>query len=759
MNGKTRPITACFFCVLILLPALVYCVVAPFAAGDEAASETPQGATAEGRGQIVGPDEVAAAIERAVAYIKSHQEEDGTWPYEKIEHKQGLAALCVFALSQAGAPKDDAACTKGMEYVVSQPFTMTYEAACAALAITSFDPGKYVRALAQARDALVAGQDDSGMWTYIVAQANKRGGDGSNTQFAILGLDAAASVGLSVPDQVVQRSFDHYARTQNGDGGWGYTPGGTSYGAMTAAGVAALHMLGARLYTEGEVCGQYRQEPHLAAGFTWLERNYSVRTHPGIGGEQRRLWYYLYALERVGVLTGEKYIGGHDWYLEGARFLVDTQNRDGSWSSGTNQLADTAFALLFLAKGNVPVLINKLNYGGDWNADPHDTENLTRYISAKFGQAVGWQAVLPRDSMETLLSAPILYVTGHEFPRFTQSETARLREFFDNGGFMLADACCSSKKFDAGFRSFAATVFPDVTLAPLDRSHPVYRSLLNLSSSAATLEGVDAGCRTNIIYTPTDLSCTWEKGDIGNSEAAFQLGANIAAYVTGKERLVPKLEQYKAIVSEKTATAPPGAFAFAQVIYATGRWNPHPASGPKLVEFLREKAGLTVASNPVTLLLTDKNLANYPFIYMTGCKRFQLAPEDKTALGEYLKRGGFLFADATAGKAEFDESFRALMSEVFPGSPLEPIPADSPVYRIAFDTSRVTYSPAVRELNPNLTTLTLYGAKVDGRIAVVYSPYDIGCALTRFPAYGIRGLVTEDAYKVAANVVLFALSH
>jgi hypothetical protein len=323
---------------------------------------------------------------------------------------------------------------------------------------------------------------------------------------------------------------------------------------------------------------------------------------------------------------------------------------------------------------------------------------------------------------------------------------------------MLAEACCGRPEFDAGFKKFVEKMFPDYPLTALEKSHPAYRIVFDVRNPVHPLYGIDAGCRTAVIYSPKDLSCAWEKNNPAQDIEAFQLGTNIAAYVTGKERLAPKLEQYRELATAKPVTAAPNAFTFAQVMYA-GAWNPHPLSGRKLVSFLNDKAGLSVSSKTVELPLTDPNLANYPFLYMTGRNRFSLTDAEKKALAEYLKRGGFLFADATAGRAEFDESFRALMKEVLPNSPLTAIPADSPVYKIGFDTTHVRYTASVRETSPNLDTLTLYGAKIDDRVAVVYSPYDIGCALEQFPSYGSKGLVTEDAFKAAANIALYSLTY
>lgn len=707
--------------------------------------------------RLVSAQEVAEAIRKGVDFMKSRQSDNGSWPYHSPDHMQGMAALAALALSESGVPEGDPSITKAMNYVLSLPIAGTYDAGCAAMAIVSIDPGKYIKELAETRDYLMHTQGLNGMWVYSAEQADRGGGDNSNTQFAMLGLNAALSVGLPVSPDTLKMSLAHFVNTQNSDGGWGYRPGDKSYGSMTAVGVSALAILGANLFVETEVCGEYKQNPELAAGFAWLERNYTIDENPEKG--ETWLYYYLYALERVGVLTGQKYIGNHDWYLEGARKIVDTQNADGSWTSGSEHMPNTCFALLFLAKGNVPVLINKLAYEGDWNIDVHDAQNLTHFISANFGQQVGWQTVTMEDSLETLLSAPILYLTGHDFPKFSDADIDKLRSYFENGGFMLVDDCCGRAGFEAGFKAFAQKIFPDYPMTRIDKAHPFYRLMFSVKDTQRPLYGIDAGCRTAIVYSPKDLSCAWEKGDLTKDLDAFQLGANIAAYVTGKEKLLPKLEQYKELVqAPKTVTAAPTAFTFAQAMYA-GAWDPHPMSGPKLISFLNDKAGIYVSSKVVTLPLTDPNLANYPFLYMTGRARFKLSDEEKKGLSEYLKRGGFVFADASAGKAEFDESFREMMAQVLPQSPLAPIPADSPIYNIAFDTTHVRYTASVRETSPNLDTLTLYGAKVDDRITVVYSPYDIGCALEQYPSYGSKGLVTEDAFKAAANIVLYALTY
>ena len=55
------------------------------------------------------------------------------------------------------------------------------------------------------------------------------------------------------------------------------------------------------------------------------------------------------------------------------------------------------------------------------------------------------------------------------------------------------------------------------------------------------------------------------------------------------------------------------------------------------------------------------------------------------------------------------------------------------------------------------TTPLLEGLDVDGRIAVVLSPYDISCALERGASLDCKGYTPADAARLGANVLLYAL--
>jgi hypothetical protein len=72
------------------------------------------------------------------------------------------------------------------------------------------------------------------------------------------------------------------------------------------------------------------------------------------GGHGNGDLYFLWSLERVGVVYGMDKIGGFDWYDVGSTALVRSQSPDGTWGLGNyGAEVNTAFAVLFLCRSNL----------------------------------------------------------------------------------------------------------------------------------------------------------------------------------------------------------------------------------------------------------------------------------------------------------------------------------------------------------------------------------------------------------------------
>jgi hypothetical protein len=130
-------------------------------------------------------------------------------------------------------------------------------------------------------------------------------------------------------------------------------------GAMTTSGVIALTVC--KAYLEGT--GQYsakKVNKGIRDGCAWLAHKFTVGRNPTGGGENSiHHYYYLYGLERAGMITLTPKFGEHDWYKEGAKLILSQQRGNGHWEAfhGTSgPVPDTCFAILFLKKATKPIV-------------------------------------------------------------------------------------------------------------------------------------------------------------------------------------------------------------------------------------------------------------------------------------------------------------------------------------------------------------------------------------------------------------------
>jgi hypothetical protein len=200
-------------------------------------------------------------------------------------------------------------------------------------------------------------------------------GDNSNTQFAILALWVARRHG--VPMERTLALVDHrFQSSQNIDGGWGYHYQGGDAGtrpSMTCVGLLGLAMghgfaqetaADAKDKQEGIHAKERKQDPSIQRGLKKLGQY--VGNASGIRRFAGQLdLYFLWSVERVGVLYNLKTIGNKDWYAWASQSLLATQEKNGSWWTrgyhGSSTTIDTCLALLILRRTNlVPDLTENL---------------------------------------------------------------------------------------------------------------------------------------------------------------------------------------------------------------------------------------------------------------------------------------------------------------------------------------------------------------------------------------------------------------
>ena len=120
--------------------------------------------------------------------------------------------------------------------------------------------------------------------------------------------------------------------------GWGYGEVDTLRGSMVVGAVGAMCIYD---YILGK---DWRKNTDILEGMQWINKNFTVTENPMLGDEWH--YYYLYGLERAGMLFGTETIGSHKWYRTGAEYLLKEQGPGGKWNSEV----DTCFAILFLQR-------------------------------------------------------------------------------------------------------------------------------------------------------------------------------------------------------------------------------------------------------------------------------------------------------------------------------------------------------------------------------------------------------------------------
>lgn len=217
--------------------------------------------------------------------------------------------------------------------------------------------------------------------------------DNSNTQFAILGLWAARRHGVPVDDALAFVEKRFLAAQDPRSGGWGYGVGGfvSPTPPMTCVGLLALAIssgnnservlrAGAKpkVNPDGKVTEPKDIKPpkisnplesrSVQAGLAYIApfiappapkqgQGAVAPSLPGAGvgtlGDWMSDLYFLWTLERVCMVYGLKDIHRRDWYAIGSKYLMESQNHDGSWRHKYSPEIETSFGLMFMCRSNL----------------------------------------------------------------------------------------------------------------------------------------------------------------------------------------------------------------------------------------------------------------------------------------------------------------------------------------------------------------------------------------------------------------------
>jgi hypothetical protein len=694
------------------------------------------------------------------------------FPYTSAEtYSRGQLALGVYALLVAGHSTGDPRLhfsaeemAPHLKALLAVKSDATYVLALQAAAMSQLpNRPEYRDVLKRSTSQLITGMLPDGSYGYSCGAdpksqaaniAARPWGDNSNGQYGLLGVWAAAE-DLEIPVNYWATVAQYWRGAEMADGAWPYAhalkmsgaAGGVRFApqetegrpTMSCAGLASLFV------TVDQIGGPLRLEPlpdpGLDAGLKRVVQDYQTIATKPMG---LRDMYYAYGIERVGLASGYKYFGTTNWYRDGAARMLEYQFPNGSWSY-TDQTVGTAYGLLFLARGRNPVVFNKLQYDGPWNARPRDSANLARWLTRHTERNINWQIVSFEAQPEDWLDAPVLLITGHRDPKFTPEQIDKLKRFVRAGGMIFSTADGADSAFTESIRRKYAPAICDrlYEMRPLPPEHPIYNIEYKLREH---LMGLSNGLRELWVHSSGDLGAVWQRYATSD-RPHWQLSENLYFYASGRAPLLSKLQP---LTVPDPASAPSQTIHMARLKY-NGNWDPEPAAWDRMSRLAKAYHATNLQIEVQALDALDPAKAR--IVHMTGTGAFTLEPEDMVHLKSFMDRGGLLIADAAGGNEAFSDSFRKMMLKLAPDAVESAITRDHPLFDGTIISSTKLDAPAYRRC-VGAKRPTIFEYKVHNQRLAVFSQGDITSGLLGSNTWGIMGYTPETAQGVAWNLLL-----
>ena len=230
------------------------------------------------------------------------------------------------------------------------------------------------------------------------------------------------------------------------------------------------------------------------------------------------------------------------------------------------------------------------------------------------------------------------------------------------------------------------------------------------------------------------------------------------------------------------------SFAFARILYDSIRrerggygWSTdYPMSDANFMIRLSELTRARISENDygepnhIVVRLTDPQLFDYPFIFMSDVGTAYLSEEEAVGLRQYLLRGGFLWVDDFWGTRAWEAWTGELTKVLSPAEyPIVDLPLDHPIFRGLYEILEVPQIPSIQHWRRSGGTGTSERGQdseephfrgvsdAHGRLMVLMTyNTDIADGWERegesdeyFHRFSI------DAYTVGVNVLLYVMTH
>jgi hypothetical protein len=199
---------------------------------------------------------------------------------------------------------------------------------------------------------------------------------------------------------------------------------------------------------------------------------------------------------------------------------------------------------------------------------------------------------------------------------------------------------------------------------------------------------------------------------------------------------------------------PPALMTVGRLHYdGGGDWYANPSSLPNLLQAIRTRTTLRVATQEQVVTLSDDDLWTVPYLHMTGHGNVRFSDRDLATLRRWLLQGGFLHASDNYG---MDASIRRELKRLFPDHDLVEVPHDHPIYHLVYDFPKGL--PKIHEHDGK--PAQGFGIFLNGRLAVFYDyQCDLGDGWEDFEVHHDPPEKHEAALRMGVNLFAYAVGY
>ena len=194
-------------------------------------------------------------------------------------------------------------------------------------------------------------------------------------------------------------------------------------------------------------------------------------------------------------------------------------------------------------------------------------------------------------------------------------------------------------------------------------------------------------------------------------------------------------------------------FHLARIQYGGGGdWYCDPSSLPNLLKYLKNNTPISIHDHETRIKLTDDNVNQYPYLYLTGHGNIKFNENEIIALRSILLNGAFLHVDDNYG---LNKSFRREIQKVFPNKNLIELPKNHMIFNSYYKFPEGL--PKIHEHdNKPPQAFALFD---NDRMILLYTyESDLGDGWEDASVHGNPWIVRENALKMGVNIIYYALS-